>query len=268
MEIGKRTLLAAGLGATVLASHRALAADTAGRAPAGLAEVKAILFDLFGSVVDWRRSVARELAAWGGLQNVRMDWAKLVPDWYAAYTAMTDDVRMGRQPWAGFEQLMAAALGRAHPAADLTEAQKADMVMAWRRADPWPDAIPGLTRLKARYVIGPLANASVPALLFMAKRAGLPWDNAFSGQYLGHYAPDPQAYLGAAQLLQLKPAEVMLVSAHSGELDVAKATGFKAAFLLRPRESGTHAPDRAFLSAHRFDITAPDIGDLARQMGA
>lgn len=275
MDISKRGLFALAAGVGLAAMNGAASAQI--RIKPGLEQVKVIVFDTFGSVVDWRASIIRDLSAWGARQNIQADWAKFADDWrIGKYGDGMNRVRTGKLPWMNLEALNALTLEEVipgHPGLkNLTQDQKHYINMVWRRLDPWPDSVAGLTRLKSRYIIGPLSNGSVALLADMAKHAKLPWDNIFSCELFRHYKPDPETYLGVVQLMELKPEEVMMGAAHAGDLDGAKKCGLKTAFFPRPLEFGEDSSRRAGIGkanadGHGFDIVADNIEDFARQMG-
>jgi 2-haloacid dehalogenase len=239
-------------------------------------QVKALTFDVFGTVVDWRGSIIAEgrklgrrkriAADWAGPVTTA-DWAAVADAWRAGYRPAMDRVRRGELPWTNIDGLHRRILDEllARFRIDgLTEAEKVHFNRAWHRLAPWKDSVAGLKRLKKKYVIATLSNGNVALLTNMAKHAGLPWDCILSAELFGHYKPDPEAYLGAARLLGLEPAEVMMVAAHKDDLDAAARTGLRTAFVQRPMEFGTkkEVPPEA-----RFDFNAKDIVDLARQLG-
>lgn len=232
-------------------------------------EVKALVFDVFGSVVDWRGSIVRELSAWGAQQGLRVDWESFADAWRARYQPQMERVRSGAVAWRTLDQLHLASLRElvaefGLPA--LGDAQMTHVNRVWHRLDPWPDAVPGLTRLKRRYLIGTLSNGNVALLANMAKRAGLPWDLIFSAETFGHYKPQPEAYLGVAAQLDLQPGEVMLCAAHNGDLRAARDCGLATAFFARPGEYGP-AQTTDLAADGPWDVVAADIEDLAAQMG-
>ena len=230
---------------------------------------KALLFDVFGTVVDWRGSIIRELRRLGRKKGVRADWALFADSWRAGYRPAMDRVRRGELPWMALDELHCRILE------DLLErfklrlsaSEKHELNRAWHRLDPWPDSVQGLGRLKRRFVIATLSNGNMALLIDMAKHAGLPWDGIFSAELFQRYKPDPATYLGATALLALEPREVMLVAAHKEDLAAAREHGLQTAFVRRPLEHGPQAtPD---LSAdRRFTITADDLIDVARKLGA
>ncbi len=281
MEMDKREMLAAGLGLSIgaaLVSPAQAQTPKPGRpVKAGLEGVKVIVFDTFGSVVDWRGSIIKDLTAWGYKQGIKADWAKLADDWRLGhYGKSMEAVRTGKLPWMNLEQLQAMSLEEVLPSfptlKNLTADQKHYINMVWRRLDAWPDSVAGLTRLKSKYIIGPLSNGSVALLADMAKHAKLPWDNIFSCELFKHYKPDPETYSGVYKLMELKPEEVMMGAAHPSDLDGAKKCGLKTCFFPRPLELGPNSPKRASINksngdGHNFDLVADNIEDFARQMG-
>ncbi len=230
---------------------------------------KALLFDVFGTVVDWRGSIIRELRSLGRRKQLRADWSAFVDAWRGGYAPAMQRVRRGELPWQSIDALHRMILdGLLRDfSLRLNEREKRDLNLAWHRLRPWPDSVKGLTRLKRRYVIGTLSNGNVALLVDMAKHGGLPWDCVLSAELFGHFKPDPEVYLGAAAMLGLAPREVMLVAAHKHDLAAARSCGFGTAFVRRPLERGPKAA--ADLSDdRRCTFNADDFVDLARQMGA
>jgi len=232
--------------------------------------VKALLFDVFGTVVDWRRSVAAEVATAARGIGVVTDGYALADAWRGAYAPSMDRVRMREIPWANIDALHRAALDTllpAHGLAALDEAARAALNRAWHRLHPWPDSVAGLGRLKQRFIIGTLSNGNVALLVNMAKFAALPWDVVVSAELFRHYKPDAEAYDGACALLGLQPAEVMLVAAHNGDLRAARARGMASGFVARPTEYGP-AQTKDLCAAENWDVVAADFVDLAVRLGA
>ena len=232
--------------------------------------VKALVFDVFGTVVDWRGSVSRELRVLARERGVRLNAAKFADAWRARYHPSMDRVRKGELPWTTLDRLHRASLDellREFRVSGLDDAEVDRLNRVWHRLKPWPDARAGLKRLKRRYVIATLSNGNVALLTNMAKHAGLPWDCILSAEVFRHYKPDPEVYLGAAELLGLAPAEVMMVAAHKNDLSAAKRCGLATAFVHRPREYGpARKPDD--LSPEPFvDLLAADFNALAAQLG-
>jgi len=231
--------------------------------------VRAILFDTFGSVVDWRTSLISELSLWGKERGVSADWTGLVDDWREAYAPSLDRVRRGELPWTILDDLhrmsLETLLAR-YGVLDLSEADKVWINDGWRRLNPWPDAIPGLTRLKQRYIIAPLSNGNFSLLLAMAKAKHIPWDTILGGDLFRHYKPDPETYLGAATLLGFPPDQIMMAASHNYDLRAARSLGFRTAFWPRPTEYGPRQK-RDLSPEEPWDVVATDIEDLATQMG-
>ena len=227
-------------------------------------------FDVFGTVVDWRSSIILELEQFGQTHGVAADWTVMADDWRKGYAPAMNRVRGGELPWTRIDDLHRMILDDLLAAAGLTSVGEDDidhLNRAWHRLDPWPDSVAGLTRLKQRFVITTLSNGSVSLLTNMAKRAGLPWDCVISAELFHHYKPDPQAYLGCADLLGVPPGELMLVAAHPSDLRAARDVGLKTAFVSRPQEYGPgQRPPR--MDDGEFDFTATDFLDLAGQLGA
>lgn len=229
----------------------------------------AIVFDTFGSVVDWRTSLITDLTAYGASRGITADWPALVDAWRAAYHPSMDRVRHGQQPWTKLDGLHRESLDRLvaeFGIKDLTEDDLVHINLGWHRLKPWPDAVPGLTRLKSRFIIGPLSNGNVSLLLNMAKFAGIPWDMIFGSDLFGHFKPDPETYLGVGKLLDLRPDQVMMAAAHNGDLAAARSCGLLTAFFPRPSEYGP-LQKRDYQADQDWDIVATDIQDMASQLG-
>jgi 2-haloacid dehalogenase len=230
---------------------------------------QALAFDVFGTVVDWRTSIIRELEAFGRSHGLQQDWPSFADKWRAGYVPAMDQVRRGELPWMKIDDLHRMILdGLLHAAGISVSDDEAEYLnRSWHRLDPWPDTVRGLTRLKERFLITTLSNGNVSLLTNMAKRAGLPWDCVISAELFHHYKPDPQAYLGCAELLDVPPAHLMLVAAHPGDLRAARGAGLMTAYVARPLEFGPgQQPHR--IEADEFDFTATDLLDLADQLSA
>ncbi|MDA1256753.1 MAG: haloacid dehalogenase type II [Chloroflexi bacterium] len=238
-----------------------------------VADVKALTFDVFGTVVDWRGSVSREIAALSADRGLDLDADLFADEWRAGYGPGMNKVRTGEWPWIGIDGVHRRRLDELlvrFGVDGLTEQEIDHLNRVWHRLDPWPEAVEGLTRLKSRYIISTLSNGSVALLTNMAKRAGLPWDCVLSSELSGHYKPDPESYLKAAELLGLEPNEVMMTAAHPGDLRASAAVGLHTAFVRRPDEQGhgtglANKPDLE--SDPSFDFTASSFNDLADQLG-
>jgi 2-haloacid dehalogenase len=232
--------------------------------------IRALTFDVFGTVVDWRGSIIREGRTLGNQRNLKVNWAAVADAWRDGYRPAMDRVRKRQLPWMTIDQLHRLILDDvlAKLRVDgLTPEDKDHFNHAWHRLRPWPDARAGLKRLKKRYVLATLSNGNMSLLVDMARNARLPWDCVLSAELFRHYKPDPEAYLGAAALLDLKPSEVLMVAAHKDDLQAAKRCGLRTAFVRRPMERGSGA--KSDLSSDRsFDFNADDFNDLASQLHA
>ena len=247
-------------------------ADTPNKSnmPAKLDSVKALTFDVFGTVVDWRTSIIREGRELGKLRGLDVDWAKFADAWRAGYGPSMNRVRSGDLPWMKIDDLHRLILDdllEQFSITGLSEAEKDHFNRAWHRLTPWPDAVPGLTRLKKKFIITTLSNGNVALLTNMAKNAGLPWDAILSAELAERYKPDKEVYLKAANLLGLRPEEVMMVAAHQGDLRAAKSVGFQAGFVPRPLEWGPNVK-RDLTPDPSFEVVAKDFADLAEKLGA
>ena len=231
-------------------------------------EPRALVFDVFGTVVDWRSTIVREGEALGREKGLAVDWATFADAWRGRYAPSMDLVRSGEIPWTKLDDLHRASLEELleeFGIESLTEAEKDHFNRVWHRLDPWPDAVESLARLKERYVIAPLSNGNVALLTNMAKRAGLPWDLILSAELVRHYKPDPETYLMAPGLLDLEPEQVMMVAAHVYDLRAAGQCGLRTAYVPRPLEFGPgKEPDPPDPS---FDVVVKDFVELARKLG-
>jgi len=232
--------------------------------------VKALTFDVFGTVVDWRGSIIREGQLLAAKKGYNVDWARFADSWRSGYGPAMNKVRSGELPWTKIDDLHRMILDDLVEEYSLTGMSEAELVHfneAWHRLSPWPDTVSGLNKLKSKYVITTLSNGNVSLLTHMAKNGGLPWDAILSAELSGHYKPDPEAYLKAADLLSLKPEQVMMVAAHPSDLRAAARTGLKTAYVIRPLERGPGRPVNRNPDGE-FDYTAENFNDLARQLGA
>src|SRR5262245_12078267 len=232
--------------------------------------IKALTFDVFGTVVDWRSSITREGLALGRRKGIEVDWARFADSWRGLYQPSMDRVRKGEVPWMKLDDLHRASLDqllREFRITGLSEAEIDDLNRAWHRLDPWPDVVEGLTRLKRQFILATLSNGNVALIVNMAKRAGLPWDAVLGAEVARHYKPQPEAYLTTAALLGLKPEQCLMVAAHNNDLVAASAQGFRTAFVHRRTE---HGPTQTTnLRAERpWDVVAEDFVDLAAKLGA
>ncbi|TGB45791.1 haloacid dehalogenase type II [Mycolicibacterium peregrinum] len=231
--------------------------------------MKALAFDVFGTVVDWRSSIIGELEAFGKSHGLQRDWPVFADNWRAGYAPAMDRVRRGELPWTRIDDLHRAILVSLLEEAGVEAGpdELDHLNRAWHRLDPWPDSVAGLRRLKQHYLITTLSNGNVSLLTNMAKNAGLPWDCVISAELFRHYKPDLEAYHGCADLLDIAPEELTLVAAHPSDLRAARAAGLGTAYVARPLEYGPDATPYD-VTADDFDIVATDFVDLADQLGA
>jgi 2-haloacid dehalogenase len=236
-----------------------------------LQDVKALLFDTFGTVVDWRGSVARmgvRLAAQKGIEGV--DWDAFARSWRAGYRPGMAPVIAGTRPWTPIDVIhrerLDVILQEFGIADRFTEAEIADINLMWHRLDPWPDSVPGLLRLKRGYIISPLSNGATVLLVNMAKRAGIPWDMILSSDVTRAYKRDPRAYQGACAALALQPHQVMMCAAHNDDLEAARGQGMRTAYINRPTEYGVDQT-KDFQADSDWDIVTDHIGGIAEALG-
>lgn len=231
--------------------------------------VRALVFDVFGTVVDWRSSIVEEGRIFTQFTGIDVDWARFADGWRHKYGPSMDRVRKGAAPWQNLDALHRASLEELlteFGVTSLPEEHKDRLNRVWHRLQPWPDSVPGLTRLRTRYTLATLSNGNVALLTNMAKHAGLPWDCILSAELVRAYKPDPAVYQMAADLLGLHPTEIMMVAAHQGDLRAAASVGLRTAFVPRPLEWGPDfkvdvTPDPS------FNVVAADFGELAGILG-
>jgi 2-haloacid dehalogenase len=257
-EVGAGHAVASGLG------------QRSGQSSPALASIKALVFDTFGTVVDWRTSVTQEVEALATRKGLKVDGAKFADAWRAGYRPSMERVRTGELPWTKLDRLHRMTLDKIlveFGITGLSEIETDALNRAWHRLRPWPDAVAGLTRLKKRFIIAPLSNGNISLMTDMAKHSGLPWDCILGAELARHYKPDREVYQSAADLLDITPAEIMMVAAHSGDLRAARDVGLRTAFVARPLEYGPNGkPDLKADSP--VEVSARDFNDLAGQMGA
>lgn len=227
---------------------------------------KVLAFDVFGTVVDWHGSIAEEVKK----LNLPIDANEFATAWRDGYKPAMAKVRSGNLPWTKIDVLHRMILDEILTAFNinsLTESQTRELNLVWHRLNPWEDTVKGLNRLKSKFIITTLSNGNLGLLAEMAKNAALPWDLILSAEVFRHYKPDPETYLGVAEIFDVRPDQVMLVAAHKDDLLSAKSCGLQTAFIERPLEFG---PNFVRNDMHREDFTnyhASDLNDLANQLG-
>ncbi|WP_336342931.1 haloacid dehalogenase type II [Halalkalicoccus ordinarius] len=237
-----------------------------------LPDVDALVFDVFGTVVDWRSGVVRDGRTLGEAKELDVDWAAFADAWREEYQPSLARVRRGEIPWRNLDALHRESLECLLDRFDvdeMTAEETEHLNRVWHRLDPWPDAVPGLNRLRSDFLVAPLSNGHVRLLTNMAKRAGIPWDLILSAELSGHYKPDEEAYLTAVDLLDLRPEEVAMVAAHERDLDASREAGLRTAYVHRPLEWGPERADEVERpDESAYDVVADDVVDLAERLGS
>lgn len=227
--------------------------------------VRALLFDVFGTLVDWRTSIATQLEAFGRERGISCDWYAFVDAWRGEYVPSMDGVRRGLRPWANLDALHGESFDRLAERFGLPNLSADDRrwaVRRWHALEPWPEVPAALERLRERFVLATLSNGNVELLVDLARYGKLRFDAILSAEVFKHYKPDPEAYVGGAALLGCAPAEAMLVAAHESDLRAAAESGLRTAFVSRPHEYGPAATDRPALP-DGFDVAVRSLDALA-----
>jgi len=235
----------------------------------GLENVKALTFDVFGTVVNWRNSIAREAEASLAPKGYALDWHAFADAWRGRYQPSMQRIRAGERPFMRLDLLHRENLEEILPdfgVSGLSEAEIDHLNKDWHRLDPWPEAVEGLTRLKSKYILATQSNGNIALMVNMAKRAGLPWDVVLGAEVCQAYKPMPEAYMRAADFLGLKPEECMMTAAHNDDLKAAAACGFRTAFVARPTEKGP-GQTKDQVADPSVDIAADGFVDLADKLG-
>lgn len=228
-------------------------------------DVKALFFDTFGTLVDWRTSVIRELKWFGVNRGFEADWAQFADDWRGMYQPAMDGVRRGDREWRNLDTLhresLITLLSR-HKITGLTEEEINDLNHVWHRLHPWPDTVEGMNRLRTRFILNPMSNGNVRLLTDLARFARLPFDLILGAEAVRAYKPLPQSYLGNAGLLMLEPSEIVMVAAHNTDLAAARELGFHTAFVRRPSEYGS-GQTKDLKADSDWDIVADSMTEVA-----
>ncbi len=226
-------------------------------------EIEAMLFDVFGTVTDWKGSLTTRCRRFGAERGLIADWEALVVEWRSRYKPAIEPVREGKRSWADFDELQREELDTLLPRYGLEALSDEDrqfLVHGWHRTEPWPDAVPALHRLKERYILAPLSNGTVRQLTNTAKHAGLPWDLVLGADIFHNYKPASKLYKDALALIGSPAGRVVMVAAHNYDLEGAQAAGMRTAFIARQTEDPQ--------PTGRYDFVATDLQDLATQLGA
>ena len=231
--------------------------------------LRALTFDVGGTVFDWHHSLRDEVSALAARQRAHVDAAAFVNQWRRRMFELLAGVRSGDIPWMNADQLHRMAIDDVaadHPTFDLSTQRRDELTVAWHRLRVWPDVPAALERLRTRFTVVVLTVLSWSLVVDSSKAAGLGWDGILSCEFLGRYKPDPEAYLAAVRLLGVAPGQAMMVAAHPWDLRAAAAAGLRTAYVPRPHEWGDGQPSPSAATEDTFDITATDFPDLARQL--
>ena len=233
-------------------------------------DVKALIYDVFGTVVDWRRGIAREAEAFLAPKGYQLDWEAFADAWRGRYQPAMEPIRKGERPFTKLDILHRENLVQTLPdfgVSGLSEADIDHLNTAWHRLPPWPDSVPGLIRLKTKFISGTQSNGNIALMVNMAKHGGLPWDVILGSEVVKAYKPQPEAYTRACEALMLPPEQVMMVAAHTNDLLAAQKQGLRTAFVARPLEFGTKNP-KADIEPHpSMDVSAWSFTELADKLG-
>jgi 2-haloacid dehalogenase len=255
-------------GSEVLHARSVLAQTVAGSSKYG---VKALFFDVFGTLVDWRTGVAREAEAHLKPRGYAIDWLAFADAWRAEYNPGMEEVRSGRIPFSRLDILHRRMLDRILPRfgiKDLPEDVSRSLNLAWHRLDGWPDLTPGLARLGGKFLLAPVSNGNISLMVDLARRNNLRFDAILGAEIAGDYKPKPRVYLSAVEAFALQPNECMMVSAaaHSGDIVGAAAVGLRVASVARPNEFGPGTAES--VPKEPVDIVAQSLFDLADKLDA
>jgi 2-haloacid dehalogenase len=269
-KIDRRSVLRGGalVAATGPALLRASVARAQGAAGQPMPEVKALVFDTFGTVVDWRNGVAREAERLLKPMGYDVDWLAFAEAWRKEYGPGMEEVRSGRRPFAKLDILHRENLDRLLPRFKLDkidEPTRAELNLAWHKLDAWPDVGPAFARLHKRFLMAPCSNGNIALMADVGRRNNLPWDAILGSEIAQGYKPQPKVYLATCEAFNLKPAQVMMCAAHSGDLAAAQELGLKTGHVGRPGEGGPGTGESA--PKGNFDVVGKNFEDFADKMG-
>ncbi|MEP3115177.1 haloacid dehalogenase type II [Nisaea sp.] len=230
--------------------------------------VKALFFDVFGTVVDWRNSIAAEIDFFSDEKGLGLDGQAFALSWRRRYVPAMARIRSGERGFIDLDTLHRENLIEVldeFGVKGLSDSEVEHLNMAWHRLNPWADSVSGLTRLKSKFILATMSNGNVKLMVDMAKHGGLPWDMILGAEIAQSYKPDPETYLAGCRMLRLAPEECMMVAAHNGDLVAARALGLKTAFIARPTEYG---PEQTvdFKAEHDFDVIAESMEGVADKL--
>jgi len=237
--------------------------------PDGHMQIQAVLFDVFGTIVDWRTGVATEAKRFFDAKSIGVDPHEFADAWRGEYQPAMERIRSGGRGYVALDTLhrenLEIVLDRYGIANRFSDLEKAELNHTWEKLPPWPDSVPALTKLKHHYIIAPCSNGSIALMTRLAKFGDLPWDAIVGADIAGTYKPQPGAYLKSAAALGLAPESVLMVAAHNDDLTAARACGLKTAFFARPNEHGSHAKGETAASSD-WDYIATDALNLAEKL--
>ena len=266
---GATSLMAAGILAGLGGSEKGVSlAQTVAASPDKA--VKALFFDVFGTLVDWRSGIAREAEAILKPRGYSLDWLAFADAWRGEYQPAMEEVRSGRIPFSKLDVLHRRMLGRVLPRFDIKDIEEevlGELNLAWHRLDGWPDLAPGLARLGRPFLLAPVSNGNISLIADLARRNGVRWDAILGAEIAGDYKPKPRVYLAAVEAFDLQPSECMMIAAalHSADFTAAAALGLRTAAVARPDEFGPRTPTSPKVPV---DIAAKSLEDLADKLGA
>jgi len=235
-----------------------------------MSEIRAMLFDTFGTLVDWRTGLITQLEQWGRARNIDADWPGLAVAWRLAHVPALAKVRTGQREWANFDQLQAETMRELAPQyrlPALSDDTLATLARMWHELPVWPDTVEGIVRLRTKYVVAPLSNGHVALLVNMVRAAGITFDALFGSDVFRQYKPDPKTYLGAVGLLGFEPSEVLFVASHPSDLEAAAGCGLRTCYVSRPLEYGAGVVVEQPPAEGDFDLMVGDLLELATVMG-
>ena len=235
-----------------------------------MSEVRSLLFDTFGTLVDWRSGLIAQLERWGAAQGIAADWPGLVLAWRGEYVPALAKVRTGQREWANLDELQAETMRELSPQfglPTLSDETLDHLARMWHELPGWPDTAEGMARLRTKYLVAPLSNGHVALLMRLARVAGITFDAVFGADVFRRYKPDPQTYLGAVSLLGCAPDEVLFVASHPSDLAAAAACGLRTCFVSRPLEYGAGLVVEQPPTKGDVDVLVGDLLELATVMG-
>lgn len=232
-------------------------------------DVKALLFDVFGTVVDWRGSIIRDMQRFGKAHQINNDWQQFALDWRALYQPAMETIRSGNRGYVTLDQLHRENLQQLLEAYELNTLDDSTLNhinQVWHRLQPWADTLPGMARLKKHHILASLSNGNVALMVNMAKHSSIPWDMILGSETARGYKPEDKVYLHSAHMLGLQPEQCMMVAAHNDDLRAARNLGFKTAYINRPYEYGD-GQTTDLHAEESWDIIGDNMTDIADSLG-